>query len=211
MNIPEHKTDVGLSDRQLMKLLLETGCGRYLAEPPPTDARCRRRRRPPRARVVASDELETDAALPPGSLRIANLDTKSGPGFHWVLFFVAPLRNQRYRVLYFFDSLGECSLRYGNFSKFVNKYDILITNKGFPVQHQSLEYPSTTCGLHTIYVARKLCTGKYTLNDVMNTYLPLTTLHGINYNECLVINYVMTNFVKYSSYFNKITGCYDIK
>ena len=165
--------------------------------------------KPERYAVVASDELES-TIIPPGHFRICNLDVISGDGWHWVLFYSTRRRiNQlpeRYdTLLYYFDSLGECSETYGNMRNFICSYDLLVTNEGFNVQF--VDQPSTTCGAHCLYVASKLCTGKYTLEDVMQKYRLGTTLDDVQFNECLATQYVCKRFAKYSKIFDRLKGC----
>jgi hypothetical protein len=162
-------------------------------------------------KVVASDELEIDRALPPGTLRIANLDTRDSGlgGWHWVVFYVAPKLRGKYKVIYYFDSLGKCPQNHGNFKRFINKYNLMVSNKGFNVQFNKNSYPeSTTCGVHCLYISHKLCGNKYTLEQVMQTYRQGTSRNDVMYNECMVMAYVLKKFVKHSKVFNKLKGCY---
>jgi hypothetical protein len=185
---------------ELEKMLEETGCGQGT--------------KMSRFKVVGSDELELNGPLDPGQLRISNLDVSKGGGggWHWVVFYSAPLiinrSGERFTQLYYFDSLGECPENYGNIKQFIQQYNCMSSNEGFNVQFNIPEIESSTCGIHCLYVSAKLCTGKYTLNDIMNTYNKPETLEDVNRNECKALYYVLNRFTKYSKSFEKLKGCY---
>jgi hypothetical protein len=159
-----------------------------------------------RFKVIASDELPVDKQMPAGEFVVCNLDVRDSGigGWHWVLFYSAGES-----TLYYFDSLGECPEHYGRMPEFIRLYRKISTNQGFNVQFNTPDVESTTCGVHVVYVASKLCTGKYTLDDVMQFYRRGRTLADVNHNECMALHYVLKKFVKHSKMFAKIKGCYD--
>jgi hypothetical protein len=157
------------------------------------------------ALVVAADELVTHRVLAPGQTIIANTDISSGEGVHWVLFYVGKNKEINY-----FDPLGECSVEYPKFKKFISLYDKLTTNQGFPVQHDSTNKFSNTCAMHCLFVAHLFCDYRkrfLSLRDVMQVYKDPHSEEDITDNECMVLYYLSKKFTKYSPIFKKLTGC----
>lgn len=173
---------------QLESILRETGCRRG------------------RFRVVARDEIDEVAV---GHVAIVNTDVLAGGGIHWVLFHGAPEkrgRSRTYRVIEMFDPLGLCDLK--PFRHIIEKYDILVMNRGFPVQYSD-ETLSNTCGMHCAMVAQIICdsNGKKGLNDAMKIYDLSRTRESVSYNECVALYYMLKRFTKHARVFEKLTGC----
>jgi hypothetical protein len=160
-------------------------------------------------RVLASDELETARPLDPGQILVVNTDTSRGRGIHWILFYVTD-DYRRTKILNYFDPLGECSLEYGKFKKFISNYDVLVSNEGFPVQHDSTEVFSNTCAMHVLFHAHLVCDyrEKYRgLEDVMRVYDLSNTSESVNDNECMVLRYLNARFARHARIFAKLRGC----
>src|SRR5579859_1472898 len=161
--------------------------------------------------VLASDELETSRQLDAGQICVTNTDTSRGKGVHWILFYITTDdRKKRYKTVNYFDPLGECSLEHGKFKKFVSNYDVLVSNEGFPVQHDSSNVFSNTCAMHVLFHAHLICDfpHKYKgLDDVMRIYDLSNTESSVNYNECMVLRYLTSKFVKHAKMFKKLRGC----
>jgi hypothetical protein len=178
----------GMSSDDIESFLLHTRCSR-------------------KPRVLASNELDTgNVPMLKGQILIVNTDVSSGPGIHWVLFYVSSNNTLNY-----FDPLGECSLEYGKFKKFASLYDKLISNQGFPTQHDSSTKFSNSCAMHTLFVAHLLCDYPErfrTLRDVMKVFKIPHSQDDITENECMVLMYLNKKFIKYSSIFNNLRGCY---
>lgn len=184
-----------MDNLQLEKILEETNCaaGRF--------------------RVLASDQLELDGPLPVGHVRICNTDRSTGPGIHWVLFYSAPKRMEKRRqltVIEMFDPLGLCDLSPGRFKRFIEQYDILVMNRGFPVQYDDDQF-SNTCGMHCALVAHLLCDSKRvkTLDQVMMFYDLSGTKEGINYNECAALYHMLRRFANHAKIFKNLSGCVE--
>ena len=185
MQVPEMADDAGMNSVDIESFLRHTGC-----------------RRP---RVLASDELDTKRPLAHGQVLIVNTDIGSGKGIHWVLFYVG-----KNRQLNYFDPLGECSIEYGKFKKFISLYAKLTTNQGFPTQHDSTLKFSNTCAMHTLFVAHLFCDYPQqfrSLGDVMKIYKVSHSEEDIAENECMVLLYLSNKFTKFSPIFSKLKGC----
>ena len=179
-----------MDSEQIERFLRNTGC-----------------RRP---EVLAADKLETRRRLEPGKILVTNTDISTGKGIHWVLFYITS-KGKDTTVVNYFDPLGECSLEYGKFKKFVsNNYDVLVTNEGFPVQHNNLKHFSNTCAMHVLFHAHLVCDYPETyrgLEDVMRVYDLTNTESAVNDNECMVLRYLNSKFVEHSRVFSKLRGC----
>jgi len=164
-----------------------------------------------RAKVVAADELESKKRLGHGQIRITNTMDRASGGEHWILFHIQKI-NKKYIVNYF-DPVGECLLDYHpNIKKFFQNYNMVICNKGIPVQHDGKSSVfSSTCGMHCAFVAWLLCNQpkKYkSLNDVMRVYDISNSYHGVNYNECMVLyNMCKIYGKKMCKRLKKLPGC----
>jgi len=169
-----------------------------------------------RPRVLAADELETRKRLEPGTILVTNTDTSKGEGIHWILFYItaeeSKRKNKPLLVVNYFDPLGECSLEYGKFKRFVSNYDVLVTNEGFPVQHDSSRIFSNTCAMHALFHAHLICdhSERYrSFEDVMRVYDLSNTEDSVNKNECMVLRYLTERFVRHAKMFSKLRGCAD--
>jgi hypothetical protein len=166
---------------------------------------------PRRFRVVGADQLPTSKPLEGGQVIICNTQPSTQNGEHWVLFHVANATCKGTTVNYF-DPLGECSLEYPNFRAFVSNYNLLVSNRGLPVQHNGRGgLFSETCGLHCMYVAHLLCdkSEKYrSLKEVMRMYDLNNSVNAVNFNECVVLYYMCNRYGKnMCSEWKKLTGC----
>ena len=179
--------DEGMNSEDIEAFLRHTGC-----------------RKP---RVIASDELELRRPMSSGQILITNTDVKTGDGIHWVLFYIG-----KNKELNYFDPLGECSIEYGNFKKFIAKYNKLTSNQGFPVQHDSSSKFSNTCAMHCLFVAHLFCdhSGRFqSLRDVMKVYKVPHSEDDISENECMVLYYLNKRFTTHSPIFKQLKGCND--
>lgn len=114
---------------------------------------------------------------------------------------------QRLSVIEMFDPLGQCELK--PFARFLKQFDIMVMNRGYPVQFNDEEL-SNTCGMHCALVAQLLCdsNGKKTLNDVMPLIYRLgQSKDDVAYNECIALYYMLKRFTKHGRVFKKLRGC----
>jgi Adenovirus endoprotease len=167
---------------------------------------------PDRFRVVGADELEITEPLEPGQVRICNTGTRESGGEHWVCFYVQG-DGCKGNIINYFDPLGECSTEPLNFKKFISNYNMLVSNKGLPVQHNG-KGPlfSNTCGLHCSFVCHLFCDNpnKFrSLSDVMKVYDVSNTESAVNNNECMVLYYMCDRYdANQCKTFKKLKGCY---
>lgn len=109
-------------------------------------------------------------------------------------------------VIEMFDPLGICEIK--PFQRFLEQFDIIVMNRGYPVQFNDEEY-SNTCGMHCALIAQILCdsNGKKTLNDAMLFYRLGQSRDDIAYNECIALYYMLKRFTKHAKIFKNLTGC----
>jgi hypothetical protein len=155
-------------------------------------------------RVLSSDQLKTAGPLEEGHVIISNTDISTKPGWHWVLLVSGPHRGLK-KVINYFDPLGENSFKHGKFKQFFSNYDLIVSNKGFPVQHTLLY--SDTCGLICSFAAKLFCDG-WKFNDIMQLFDVSGTPEATNINECFILTFMLNRFVSHASDFKKLTGCY---
>jgi|SRR5271170_2805525 len=175
-----------MDNEQLQSLLRDTSC--YGAE---------------RISITASNTLpKIDPATTENHLIISNTDPAHLGGRHWIVLRVGPKRGKA-TVVNYFDPLGECKM-HGDFEKFISQFDLLISNKSFPVQ-QTRMY-SDTCGMICAFASHLFCRG-WQLADIMQVFDLSKTVDAGNFNECLVLQFMMKKFVKHATVFDKLSGC----
>lgn len=151
-------------------------------------------------KVCGSDKVKPPLLI--NEINIVNTDLDNQEGTHWIVFYC----NKQNQLVYF-DSVGECSFKYGHFKKLQKYYgNNIISNKGFPLQHMLLY--SDTCGMMCCYVAHFLCRGK-TLNSIMNEFKLAKTIKETNENECKIKSFMELYYSQFSSMFKNLTGCYQ--
>ena len=196
----------GLSDQDLQRFLDKTLCSSKNQQGRRGDGGVNQR-----IRVLAADELETKKRLKPSYIRICNTTDRKSGGEHWILLHIQK-KAKKYIVNYF-DPVGECLLNYHpNFRKFFHNYDMVVCNKGIPVQHDGKDgIFSSTCGMHCAFVAYLLCnqSHKYkSLEDVMKVYDISNSYEGVNYNECMTLYYMCNIYgEKMCAQLKKLQGC----
>jgi hypothetical protein len=172
-----------MDNRQIESFLRQTECRRY------------------KIFVTASDLLPRQKEFP--YLIVSNTDRATEPGTHWVVFYI-PKISDGVKEVWYFDPLGVCSLEHGQFKQFINEFDLLLHNKGFPVQHNKIF--SDTCGLICCFFAHLVCEG-WEFEDVMKLFDVSGDVKATEKNECLILYYMMEKYVKHASIFKKLVGC----
>ena len=128
--------------------------------------------------VYSSDNLPVEITKHPACF-VANLDSSSGPGTHWVVFYL-PAPGQ----LEFFDSYGNTPAYYvGPISNFQSKFNYMNYN---PLRLQSNS--TAVCGQYCVYYLYFRCRGK-TLMNILSSFVTKNIC-----NDKLVYHFVWKHF-----------------